>query len=159
VFDLLGGGLLGSVFGGIFRLVPEVLRLLDKANERKHELSMFQLQTDLEKMRGEYRMEEKYVDYSSRTVDAISEAFREQSATAQAAGKWVAALSASVRPGITWSLFALYAAVKGCAIALAFDANADWRDVLVANWSADDFGMLTMVLTFWFVGRSIEKYK
>jgi len=159
VFDLLGGGLLGSVFGGIFRLVPEVLRMLDKANERKHELSMFQLQTDLEKMRGEYRMEEKYVDYSSRAVDAISEAFREQSATAQAAGKWVAAFSASVRPGITWSLFGLYAAVKGCAIALAFDANADWRDVLVANWSSDDFGMLTMVLTFWFVGRSIEKYK
>ena len=41
MFDLLGGGLLGSIFGGLFRLAPEILKLLDKANERKHELNMF----------------------------------------------------------------------------------------------------------------------
>lgn len=44
MFELLGGGLLGSIFGGIFRLATEVLKLLDKKSERVHELSMFQLQ-------------------------------------------------------------------------------------------------------------------
>ena len=77
MFDLLGGGLLGSIFGGLFRLAPEILKFLDKANERKHELSMFQLQTDLEKLRGEFKMEEKYVDYSIQQLDTIKEAFKE----------------------------------------------------------------------------------
>ncbi len=43
MFEILSGGLLGSIFGGLFRLAPEVLKFLDKGNERKHELSMFSL--------------------------------------------------------------------------------------------------------------------
>ena len=102
MFELLGGGLLGSIFGGLFRLAPEILKFLDKANERKHELNMFQLQTDLEKLRGEFRVEERYVDYSIQQLDTIKEAFKEQSETAKSAGWFVSAISALVRPGITW---------------------------------------------------------
>jgi len=159
MFDLLGGGLLGSIFGGIFRLIPEVLKLLDKANERKHELNMFRLQTDLEKLRGEFKMEEKYVDYSIQQLDTIKEAFREQSETAKNAGQFVSAVSALVRPGITWCFFFMYAAVKIAALVIAFQTNAPWYEVLSKSWDSNDFGVFTMCLTFWFVGRSIEKYK
>jgi hypothetical protein len=31
--------------------------------------------------------------------------------------------------------------------------------VITRVWDADDFAMLNMCLTFWFVGRSIEKYQ
>jgi hypothetical protein len=158
MFDLLSGGLLGSIFGGLFRLAPEVLKFLDKANERKHELAMFQLQTDLEKVRGQFRMEEKYVDYSEQQLDTIKAAFEEQSQTAQAAGWFVAGISALVRPGITWAIFGMYAAVKAASLVLAFQADANWAEVLVKTWDEDDFGLFTMILTFWFVGRSIEKY-
>jgi hypothetical protein len=159
MFELLSGGLLGSIFGGLFRLAPEVLKFLDKKNERQHELSMFQLQTDLEKMRGEFKMEEKYVDYSIQQMDTIKEAFKEQAETAKAAGWFMAFISASVRPGITWFLFFMYAGVKAAAIMLAFQANASWAEVLVKSWDEDDFGMLSMVLSFFFVGRSVEKYQ
>ena len=159
MFELLGGGLLGSIFGGLFRLAPEVLKFLDKKNERAHELNMFQLQTDLEKMRGEFKMEEKYVDYSISQMDTIKEAFKEQAETAKAAGWFMAFISASVRPGITWFLFFMYAGVKAAAIMLAFQANASWAEVLVKSWDEDDFGMLSMVLSFFFVGRSVEKYQ
>jgi len=159
MFDLLGGGLLGSIFGGIFRLIPEVLKILDKANERKHELNMFRLQTDLEKMRGEFRMEERYVDYSIQQLDTIKEAFREQSETAKNAGQFVSAISALVRPGITWCFFFMYAAVKIAALVIAFQTNAPWYEVLSKSWDANDFGVFTMCLTFWFVGRSLERYK
>ena len=33
MFELLGGGLLGSIFGGLFRLAPEVLKWLDKPEQ------------------------------------------------------------------------------------------------------------------------------
>ena len=159
MFELLGGGLLGSIFGGIFRLAPEVLKFLDKKNERQHELSMFQLQTDLEKMRSEFKMEEKYVDYSIQQMDTIKAAFQEQAETAKAAGWFVAAISALVRPGITWALFFMYAAVKAAALVIAFKTGADWTEVISKCWDEDDFGVFTMCITFWFVGRSIERYQ
>ena len=159
MFELLGGGLLGSIFGGLFRLAPEVLKFLDKKNERQHELSMFQLQTDLEKMRGEFKMEEKYVDYSIQQMDTIKAAFQEQAETAKAAGWFVAAISALVRPGITWALFFMYAAVKAAALVIAFQTGANWMEVVTKCWDEDDFALFTMVLTFWFVGRSIERYQ
>ena len=159
MFELLGGGLLGSIFGGLFRLAPEVLKFLDKKNERQHELSMFQLQTDLEKMRGEFKMEEKYVDYSVQQLDTIKSAFQEQAETAKAAGWFVAAISAMVRPGITWCLFFMYAAVKAAALVMAFQTGAAWTEVVTRCWDEDDFGLFTMVISFWFVGRSIEKYQ
>ena len=159
MLDILSGGLLGSIFGGLFRLAPEVLKWLDKKNERAHELSMVTLQTDLEKMRGQFKMEEKYVDYSVNQLDAIKEAFKEQATTAKEAGWFVAAVSALVRPGITWALFFMYATVKAAALVMAFQTGGHWTEVVTKVWDADDFAMLNMCLTFWFVGRSIEKYQ
>ena len=159
MFDLLGGGLLGSIFGGLFRLAPEILKLLDKANERKHELNMFRLQTDLEKMRGEFRMEERYVDYSIQQLDTIKAAFKEQQETAKQAGWFVSAISALVRPGITWCFFFMYAAVKAATLVLAFQSNAEWYEVIVKVWDEDDFALFMMVVSFYFIGRPIEKYQ
>jgi hypothetical protein len=159
MFDLLSGGLLGSIFGGLFRLAPEILKFLDKKNERQHELSMFSLQTDLEKLRGEFRVEEKYVDYSIQQLDTIKSAFQEQAQTAKSAGPIIAAISALVRPGITWALFGMYAAVKAAALVIAFQTGAHWAEVVTQVWDEDDFGLFTMVISFWFVGRSIEKYQ
>jgi hypothetical protein len=159
MIEIVGGGLLGSIFGGLFRLAPEVLKFFDKKNERQHELSMFTLQTDLEKVRGQFRMEEKYAEHSTEQLKAIQEAFREQAATAKEAGWFVAAVSALVRPGITWALFGMYATVKAAGLAIAVQSGASWQDVVLKGWGADDFAMLNMVLTFWFVGRAIEKYQ
>ena len=159
MFDILSGGLLGSIFGGLFRLAPEVLKWLDKKNERQHELNMFTLQTDLEKMRGTFRMEEKYVEHGEQQLQAIQAAFQSQAQEAAASYKWVAALSALVRPSITYVLFGLYCSVKVGAFLYAMQGGSDWKVVLASTWDADDFSMLNMILTFWFVGRSIEKYQ
>lgn len=157
MFEVLGGGLLGSIFGGLFRLAPEVLKWLDRKDERLHELKMFTLQTDLEKVRGEYRMEERYIDYSTATVDAIGEAFKQQAEADSKAYKWVASVSALVRPGITWVLFGMYAAFKIVTISYAVNSGLPAITIMREAWTADDFSMLMMILTFWFVGRSIEK--
>lgn len=158
MFEMIGGGILGSIFGGLFRLAPEVLKFFDKANERKHELAMFSLQTDLEKMRGTFRMEEKYVEHGITQLDAIQAAFKEQSTTARASYKWVAALSALVRPTITYVLFGLYVAVKVVTISYAMNSGASWIEIVRNHWTIEDFGMLNMILTFWFVGRALERY-
>ena len=157
--DFLGTGILGSLVGGLFRIAPEILKLLDKKNERAHELEMFKLQTDLEKMRGEFRVEEKYVDHSTAALDAIQAAFDQQGKADEKAWKWVASLSALVRPGITFWFMGLYSLVKFAVIYIAYTLNQNMAQVLVQTWTEQDFGLLSMILTFWFVGRAIERYK
>jgi hypothetical protein len=155
--EFLGTGLLGSVLGGLFRLAPELIKQFDRVNEREHELKMFQLQTELEKQRGALQIEEKYVDHSNLQLQAIQTAFQEQAQTASKSYPWVAALSALVRPVVTYVLFGMYVLVKLVIILYALTNNADWVAVLKSNWTLEDFAMLNMILTFWFVGRSIEK--
>ena len=155
--EFLGTGLLGSVLGGLFRLAPELIKQFDRVNERGHELKMFQLQTELEKQRGALQIEEKYVDHSNLQLQAIQTAFQEQAQTASKSYPWVAALSALVRPVVTYVLFGMYVLVKLVIILYALTNNADWVAVLKSNWTLEDFAMLNMILTFWFVGRSIEK--
>lgn len=159
MLELFTSGILGSLFGGLFRLAPEVLKFFDKNNDRKHELSMFTLQTDLEKQRGNFSMEEKYIDHSTAQLSAIQEAFKSQGTSEAASYKWVAALGALVRPSITYFLFGLYVTVKIVGMLYALGHNEAWQSILVYIWSDEDFAMLNMILTFWFVGRAIEKYQ
>lgn len=158
MIELLGTGFTGALLGGLFRLAPELLKFLDRKNERFHELQMFTLQTDLEKLKGEFRMEEKYVDFGKTSLDAIGDAFKQQGEADSKAWKWVASVSALVRPGIAWILFALYTAVKLVIINYAVLSNIHPLEIIKMVWTAEDFGILLMVLTFYYVGRPIEKY-
>jgi hypothetical protein len=158
MIEFLGSGFTGALLGGLFRLAPEVLKFLDRKNERFHELQMFTLQTDLEKMKGEFRMEEKYVDFGKTSLDAISDAFKQQGEADSKAWKWVASVSALVRPGIAWVLFGLYTAVKLVVVNYAVLSNVHPLEIIRMVWTPEDFGILLMVLTFYYVGRPIEKY-
>jgi hypothetical protein len=159
MIDFISSGVIGSLFGGVFRILPEVIKFFDRKDERSHELKMFQLQTDLEKVKGTFKVEEKYVDYSVAQMNALSEAFKEQSELAGKSYKWVAALSALVRPMITYVLFGLYVCFKLTAIYYALKTGIEWELVISQAWNSEDFAMLNMILTFWFVGRAIEKYQ
>ena len=55
---MLSGGILGSLLGGVFRLAPEVLKWMDKKDERIHERLMFEQQCSLETLRGQQKLAE-----------------------------------------------------------------------------------------------------
>ena len=155
--EFLGSGIIGSIFGGLFRMFPEVLKFFDRKDERAHELKMFTLQTEVEKMKGDFKLEERYVDHGIEQTKAIADAFKGQSEEASKSYKWVSALSALVRPMVTYTLFGLYVAYKVIMVTYAIQTGAGWQEVAKENWTVEDFAMLNMILTFWFVGRSIEK--
>lgn len=157
MLEFAASGILGSIFGGLFRLAPEVLKFFDRKDDRKHELAMYGLQIDLEKTKGQVRIEEKYIDYGIANTEAIKSAFESQAKEAAASYRWVAALSALVRPMVTYILFGMYVAFKVIVISHAISSNASWLEIARNNWTPDDFAMLNMILTFWFLGRSIEK--
>lgn len=151
--------LFGGVLGGIFRMAPEVIKWLDRKNEREHELKMVQAEMEFAKIRGEIAMREADARMTVAELDAMGEALNEQGQTARAAGKWVAAVSALVRPMVTYWFVVLYSVVKIVGMAMAIQAGGDWKQVIVTSWSQDDQAMLMLVLTFWFVGRVWERNK
>lgn len=149
--------LLGGVFGGLLRLAPEALKFFDAKNERSHELRMLEAEMKFAQVKGEIAMRQTEAQMTMAEVDAIGEAFKEQSATARAAGKWVAAVSALVRPFVTYLFVMAYAAVKIAAFLIALEQNGDWKQVALTMWGVDDMAVLNMVLSFWFVGRVYER--
>jgi hypothetical protein len=129
------------------------MKLWDAKNEREHELAMLGKEMEFAKIRGEISMREQETVLMGKELDAMTEALKEQGETARASGQFISAISAAVRPLVTYWFVTLYSIVKLASILMAIDAGAEWKEVLVSSWSEDDMALLMMVLTFWFVGR------
>jgi hypothetical protein len=161
MIELLGGGVLGGLIGGVFRLAPEVLKFFDKKNERSHELAMFDRQCDLEKVRGQQKLAEIGAERDAAVdvgvMDAFNAAINQQAAMAQAAGGWAAALSASVRPVVTywvlfiWSFVHVWFAWNGWSSGMAPDA------VFKAMMTPDFAALLSGTINYWFLDRTLKQ--
>lgn len=149
--------LLGGVFGGVLRLAPELFKLFDKKNERAHELRMLEAEMEFAKVKGEIAMRQADVQLQTAELDAMVAAIQEQSSTAKAAGSMVAAISALVRPTVTYMFLGLYAAVKVAAYLIAIEQGGNWKEVLTTMWGSDDLAVFNMIISFWFVGRVYER--
>jgi hypothetical protein len=162
MLDILSGGILGSVFGGLFRLAPEVLKWLDKKNERSHELNMFKFQCDLEAQRGVQKLAEigaqREAAIDVGVMGAFQSAIEQQTEMVKAAGGgWVAALSASVRPVVTYWILILWSFIH---IWLAYNS---WQngmppvEVFKVMMSADFAALVSGTLNYWFLDRTLSK--
>lgn len=149
--------LLSGLGGGLLRLLPEGLKFFDRKNERQHELKMMEAEMTFAQLRGELSMRQTEAAISVAELDGIAAAVKEQGETARAAGWFVAALSALVRPLVTYAFVAMYFAVKIATMLVAFEQQAVWKDVLIQTWSTNDMQIFAMILGFWFVSRSAEK--
>lgn len=153
--------LLGGLLGGAFRLAPEILKWLDRKGERGHELAMQDKALEFEKLRGAQRMGEigAAADgaWNSGAIEALKEAVAAQG---QRSGiGWADALSASVRPVITYWFMALYCAAKTATFAAGVGAGAGWGDAILHAWTDADQALWAGVLNFWFLGRVFDRVR
>jgi len=155
ILETLGGGLLG----GLFRLAPEVIKIFDAKNERSHELAMLQAEMEFAKLNAERELHRTDAAMTIAELDAMGAALKEQGQTARSAGWFVAAISALVRPLVTYWFVIMYSVVKIVSIQMAVAAGGFWKDVLVTSWTPEDASLLMLILTFWFVGRVYERTK
>lgn len=149
----------GGILGGVLRLAPEVLKFFTHKKDLDHEYRMMQAEMEIAKAKVELGFRQVDANLQVAELDAIAEAVKEQGQTARAAGRLVAALSALVRPLVTYWFVILYSGVKLASMGMAMDQGGQWKEVLVASWTKDDMAILFMILGFWFVSRSIEKLR
>ena len=161
MLDILSGGILGSVFGGLFRMAPEVLKFFDKKNERQHELAMFARQCELETLRGQQKLaeigaqREAAIDVGVR--DAFNTAIEQQATMVKAAGGWAASLSASVRPVVTYWVLFVWSFIHVWFAWNAWITGAPPVEVFKIMMSPDFSALLAGTINFWFLDRTLAK--
>jgi hypothetical protein len=153
--------LLGGLLGGAFRLAPEIRKWLDRKGERGHELAMQDKAIEFEKLRGAQRMAEigaaADAAWNTGAINALKEAVAAQGH--QSGVRWADALSASVRPVITYWFMGLYCAAKTAAFAAALTAGAGWGEATLHAWTEADQALWAGVLNFWFLGRVFDRVR
>jgi hypothetical protein len=161
MFDVLSGGILGSVFGGLFRMAPEVLKFFDKKNERQHELAMFARQCELETLRGQQKLAEigaqREAAVDVGVMDAFQSAIEQQATMVKAAGGWAASLSASVRPVVTYWVLFVWSFIHVWFAWNAWITGAPPVEVFKIMMSPDFSALLAGTINFWFLDRTLAK--
>jgi hypothetical protein len=161
MIEMLGGGILGSLLGGLFRLAPEVLKFLDRKNERAHEFQMFDRQCGLEAQRGAQRLQEIGAVHGMAVDTGALEAFKgvieQQTEMVKAAGGWVASLSASVRPIVTYWILFLWSFVHVWFAWNGWLAGASPAEVFKTMMTADFAALVSGTLNYWFLDRTLKQ--
>lgn len=127
--------LFGSLLGGTFRLVPELLRWLDRRSERGYHLAL--------------------LDKDPRAVPDLRPPARPQRLTYHAR---IEAVSSAMRPLITfWWVVVLYtAALTAQYVALA-SAGVEQLDSILRLWGPEEKAIAAGIINYWFVDRSLQK--
>jgi len=151
--------LLGGLLGGAFRLAPEILKWLDRKDERSHELAMQDKALEFEKLRGAQRMAEIGASADAAWNTGAIEALREAvAAQGRPSGvKWADALSTTVRPVVTYLFVLMYAGVKLSTFVGSVQAGVGFGPALLATWTEADQALLSGILNFWFISRVWER--
>jgi hypothetical protein len=161
MFDIVSGGIFGGLLGGIFRLAPEVLKYLDRKNEREHELAMFARQCELETLRGQQKLAEigaqREAAVDVGVMDAFKAAIDQQAEMVKAAGGWSASLSASVRPVVTYWIMALWSFIHLWFAWQAHRAGAPPEVVFKTMMTVDFCALVSGTINYWFLDRTLKQ--
>ena len=136
--------IIGSLAGFFSSFIPEIFHFLKDKKDKEHELKLISLQIDAMKVGGSSGLEEVYLQSN---VDESKYLYIH--AGKQTKIKWVDALSASVRPMITYVFFLLYMTIK----------IMDYLKVghMAPIWTDEDQGIFCAVIGFWFGHRAFNR--
>ena len=145
--------LLGALLGFLGSAFPDFIKLWKDASDKRHEITLLQLQMQLQAQGHTERLEE----ISAQTDIAESAALYKTYATGIS---WVDALNGTVRPVIAYAFFILYAGVKFMAYAAV--THSDIVPFVVLHdtlWTQDDAAIFAGIISFYFGQRAMSKLR
>ncbi len=148
--------LLGAVLGLFTSALPDILGIFKAKQDNAQELAILELQMQRDTAGHGFKMEEISAEADIREIEALHREFAQRKETY----RWIEALISSVRPVITYSFFALYAAVKAGQIKLALGAvGGDLAIALNAVWHEADMALFATIMGFWFGQRALRHFR
>ena len=145
--------LLGSLLGFISSAFPDLLKLWQDHQDRKHELAILDRQMEQMRLGHTQRLQEIAVEADIAESKAL---YRHDSRPSGV--KWVDGLRASVRPVITYAFFLLFSVVKTAALyVLITDQGLTVVQALPQIWDPENQALFAAVMSFWFGQRALAK--
>lgn len=90
-------------------------------------------------------------------LDAFKSAVEQQTEMAKAAGGWVASLSASVRPIVTYWILLVWSFAHCWLAWTGYRAGLDPAEVFKLVMSADFAALVAGTLNYWFLDRTLKQ--
>jgi len=152
--------LISFLAGGL----PKLLGFFQDRSDKKHELTMAQMQIerelDLRKAgyEAQARVEEIKVEGQAIEAEASERAalYAHDIAIGQGASQWMINLRSGVRPILTYGFFGLFAFVEIGGFIYAWHRDIAF-DVLIAKlWDADTQIIFASIISFHFGGRAFK---
>lgn len=152
--------LLSMLGGGLFRLLPEILKLFTAKQDAAHEYQMTQLQLQIDQARATQNLDlvhaQGAIAADTAEMSAMIEALKAQAVPSGI--KWVDALSSSVRPILTyWLCLVMYTAYKAALFSIAMHGGVTWEHALIQGYTEFDQDVVGSIIGFWFTDRAIRK--
>jgi hypothetical protein len=126
--------LLGSLIGFLSSIIPDVVKIFQDRQDKKHELEILKLQIGREQTAFNQKLEAINVQADIAESKQLYSTYKTQI-------KWVDALNGTVRPVIAYSFFFLYAFLK-----------IEFADNL---WTEEDQAIFAGIISFYFGQRSM----
>ena len=143
--------LLGSLLGFESYLIGPVLDAWNRSADQKHELAMLHAQAEVQSKLQDQKLEV--------TMAEIVAAHKEQAATVRKGPTWLAAVSGSVRPVVTYLIIVEWLAINWAIAWLIIDEEGITVYNLRAILDTDFMGRVSCVIAFWFGNRTFGKRK
>ncbi len=146
--------LLGSLLGFGSSLIGLVFEAWNKSSDQKHELAMLHAQAEVQSKIQDQKLEATMVEADMAEIVA---AHKEQAATVRKGPQWLAALSGSVRPVVTYLIILEWLAINWVIAWIIIDEEGITVYNLRAILDTDFMGLVSCVIAFWFGDRTFGK--
>jgi hypothetical protein len=152
--------LISFLAGGL----PKLLGFFQDRSDKKHELTMAQLQIERELelrkagFEAQQRVEEIKVEGQVIEAEASERAalYAHDIAIGQGASQWMVNLRSGVRPILTYGFFALFAFVEVGGFVYAWQHGVDFDVLILKLWDADTQIIFASIISFHFGGRAFK---
>ena len=146
--------LLGSLLGLGTTFLPKVLDYFQDKQDKAHELAMQDKIIEGQQSVAKIKLQ---ATTTQAEIDEVIAGHKEQAATIREASRWLANLSGSIRPIVTYIFVTEFIMINAGIAWLTFAKEG----VTIANLQGilnDDFmGLLSTMIMFWFGSREIRR--
>ena len=152
--------LISFLAGGL----PKLLGFFQDRSDKKHELTMAQMQIERELelrragFEAQQRVEEIKVEGQAIEAEASERAavYAHDIAIGQGASQWMINLRSGVRPMLTYGFFLLFAFVEIGGFVYAWHHGIDFNVLIAKLWDADTQIIFASIISFHFGGRAFK---
>ncbi len=139
--------LLGSLLGFGTSFLPKIMDYFQQRQDNAQELKVMQAQADIQLKLGAQKL----------AAAEVIAAHKEQSTAIRSGSRWLANLSGSIRPVVTYLFVLEYLAINASIAYLLLRNGGFTIDNLKLILDSEFMGLLSTMLAFWFGNRTFGK--